>query len=204
LDLNPGYIWGHFHLANIRLSQGRLGEAIEIFRKIHFLDPLNVGFTRNLGECYLRFDRLKEAEEMFRDSIDIDPLLPMTWIFLGYVLLRQFRYEEAVTAMGKDSLKGSVPDLNIGIVYARMGKREEALRILNDWLGRSEKEFVSPYYIAMLCFALGKNDLGFQWLEKGYEEHDGWLMSLKVDFLTNDVRNDPRLSALLKKIGMNR
>ena len=109
-----------------------------------------------------------------------------------------------MTAMGKDPLKGSVLELNIGIIYARMGKREEALRILNDWLERSEKEFASPYYMALLCFALGKNDLGFQWLEKGYEEHDGWLMNLKVDFLLDDVRDDPRFAALLKKMGLHK
>jgi len=58
--------------------------------------------------------------------------------------------------------------------------------------------------MALLCFALGKNDLGFQWLEKSYEEHDGWLMNMKVDFLLDDVRDDPRFAALLKKIGLQK
>jgi len=204
LELNPGYVWGHFHLANIRGYHGRFDEAIEIFRKIHFLDPLNTAFTRNLGECYLHAGRLREAEETLRDTIEIDPSLPTTWINLGYVLLRQSRYEDTVTAMSKDSLKGSVLELNIGIIYARMGKREEALRILHDWLERSEKESASPYYMALLYFALGKNDLGFQWLEKSYEEHDGWLMNMKVDFLLDDVRDDPRFAALLKKMGLQK
>jgi len=44
---------------------------------------------------------------------------------------------------------------------------------LNDWLERSGKEFAPPYSMALLCFDLGKTDLGFQWLEKGYEEHEG-------------------------------
>jgi tetratricopeptide (TPR) repeat protein len=128
----------------------------------------------------------------------------MNWINIGYVLLRQSRYEDAVTTMSKDSMKGSVLELNIGIIYARMGKREEALRVLNDWLERSEKEFASPYHMALLYFALGKNDLGFQWLEKGYEGHDGWLMNMKVDFLLDDVRDDPRFAALLKKMGLHK
>ena len=66
-----------------------------------------------------------------------------------------------MTAMSQDPLKGSVLELNIGMLYARIRKREEALRILNDWLGRSEKEFASPDDLALPCFALGKNDLGF-------------------------------------------
>jgi TolB-like protein len=204
LDLNPGYIWGDFHLANIRGALGRFDEAIEILRKILFLDPLNTAFKRNLGEYYLRAGRLREAEETLRDIIDIDPHLPLTDIYLGYVLLRQSRYEDALTAMSKDSLKGSVLELNIGIIQARMGNREKALRILDDWLERSEKEFASPYFMASLCFALGKIDQGFRWLEKGYEAHDGWLMQLKVDFLLDDVRADPRFTALLKKTGLKK
>jgi len=204
LELCPEYVWAHFHLASIRLSNGRFDEAIEIFRKIQFLDPLNTAFKRNLGECYLYAGRLREAEETLRDTIEIDPSLPVTSIMLGHVLSRQARYEDAVTAMSQDPLKGSVLELNIGILYARMGKREEALRILNDWLERSEKEFASPYYMASLCFALDKNDLGFQWLEKSYEQHDSWLMNLKVDFLLDDVRDDPRFSALLKKMDLKK
>jgi hypothetical protein len=71
-------------------------------------------------------------------------------------------------------------------------------------LERSEKECASPYYMALLCFSLGKNDLGFQWLGKSYEERDGWLMNLEVDFMLDDVRDDPRFSALLKKIGLQK
>jgi len=100
----------------------------------------------------------------------------------------------------KDTVKGSFQELHLGIVNARMGKWEEAERILNDWLERSEKEFVSSYFMALLCFALDKKGQGFEWLEKGYEEHDGWLVSLKIDFLLDDVRDDPRYHSLLKKM----
>jgi TolB-like protein/tRNA A-37 threonylcarbamoyl transferase component Bud32/Tfp pilus assembly protein PilF len=202
LELDPGYIWAHFHLASIHIYHGRFVEALEGLQKIHDLDPLNAAFIRNIGQCYLRAGMLREAEEAIRNTIEIDPFIPPTWIFLGYILLKQSRYEEALEAMRKDSVKESVLELNIGIVYARMGKREEALRILTDWLERSKKEFAAPYYMALLCFAIGKNDLGFQWLEKGYEEHDAWLMSLKVDFLLDDVRDDPRFKVLLNKMNL--
>jgi Tfp pilus assembly protein PilF len=104
--------------------------------------------------------------------------------------------------MRKDTLKGSVLELNLGIVYARMGNLEEARRILTDWLARSRNEHVVPYAMALLHFALDDKDPGFEWLEKGFQEHDGWLMGIKVDYLLEDVRDDPRFRALLNKMNL--
>ncbi len=202
LELNPGYIWAYFHLVNNDLMHGRFEKAIEMSRDILAIDPLNSAFSRNLGEGYLRAGRLEEAEETLRNTLELDPLLPFTSILLGYVLLKQSRPEEALEAMGKDTLKGSVLELNLGIVYARMGKPEDARRILTDWLARSRNEHVAPYFMALLHFALGDKDSGFEWLEKGFQEHDGWLMEIKVDYLLEDVRDDPRFRALLKKMNL--
>ena len=202
LELNPGYIWAYFHLANNDLMHGRFEKAIEMSRDILAIDPLNSAFSRNLGEGYLRAGRLKEAEETLRNTLELDPLLPFTSILLGYVLLKQSRPEEALEAMRKDTLKRSVLELNLGIVYARMGKPEEARRILTDWLARSRNEHVAPYMMALLHFALGDKDSGFEWLEKGFQEHDGWLTGIKVDYLLENVRDDPRFRALLKKMNL--
>ena len=191
-ELNPGYIWAYFHLANNDLIQGRYKKAVKMSRYILAIDPLNSAFSRNLGECYLRAGRLEEAEETLRNTLELDPLLPFTSILLGFVLLKRSRPEEALEAVGKETLKGSVLELNLGIVYARMGKPEEARRILTDWLARSRNEHVVPYTMALLHFALDDKDSGFEWLEKGFQEHDGWLMGIKVDYLLEHVRDDPR------------
>jgi len=55
----------------------------------------------------------------------------------------------------------------------------------------------------VLHFALGKIDEGFEWLEKGYAENDGWMSSIKVDFLLDGIRDDPRYAALLRKMNLD-
>ena len=202
LELSPGYVWAHFHLANTFLYQGRYDEAVRRMQKSHALDPLNIAFNRNLGLVYFRSGRLEDAVKTFHRTIELDPSFVSTHLFLGYVYIQMAKYEEALEVIQKDTLPRAVVDLNLGVVYAQMGRRDEALRIFNDYQERSKREFFPPYYFALLCFAIGEKDLGFKWLEKGYEEHDGWMVSVKVDFLLEGVRQDPKFGAILKKMNL--
>ncbi|TET67102.1 MAG: tetratricopeptide repeat protein, partial [Candidatus Aminicenantes bacterium] len=166
------------------------------------LDPLNVAFNRGLGAAYFRAGQLENAIETLQRTIEMDPSFPVTHLYLGYTYMQKSMYEEALAQMQKETLPKAMIDPQIGIVYARMGRKEEALQILNKYLGQSNKEFVHHYGIACLYFALAENDLGFQWLEKAYEARDPWIVSIKIDFLLDSVRTDPRFKALLMKMNI--
>jgi hypothetical protein len=90
----------------------------------------------------------------------------------------------------------------IGIANVKMGKRWEAQQVMDDLMERSKKVYIPPYTLAILCFALGENDQGFEWLDKAYEERDGLLCVLKIDPECDSVRSDTRFTALLKKMGL--
>ncbi len=202
IELNPGYAWGYFHLAVILSYQARHNESIKEMQKALELDPLNVGFNRNLGAVYSRSGQLENAIETLQRTIEMDPTFPVTHLYLGYAYMQKSMYEEALAQMQKETLPKAMLDPQIGIVYALMGRREEALQILNKYIGQSNKEFIHHYGLACLYFALEENNLGFQWLEKAYEAHDPWIVSIKTDFLLDSVRADPRFRALLKKMNL--
>ena len=63
--------------------------------------------------------------------------------------------------------------------------------------------YISPHGLAYLYFALGKEDQGFESLEKAYKERDSNLWEIKVEPLFDTVRSDPRFTALLKKMGLD-
>jgi tetratricopeptide (TPR) repeat protein len=135
----------------------------------------------------------------------MDPKFSMAHLHLGKVYVQKSMYEEALAEFQKekDIFKG--PDLSpeawIGITYVRMGKKSEAQDILNDLRGRSNKDF-GLCALAGLCFALGKKDQGFEWLEKGYEERSIVYWVLRDDILFGSVRSDPRFKGLLKKMNL--
>ena len=53
---------------------------------------------------------------------------------------------------------------------------------------------------------LGKNDLGFKWLDKAVKERDknSELFHLKTDSRLDPISSDPRFKALLKKVGLDK
>jgi len=116
-------------------------------------------------------------------------------------------YEEALAELQKarDSYQGWQPDVEsfIGIIYANMGKNEEAQQVLNNLLEREKQEYVPPMAFANLCFALKENDLGFQWLDKALEIHDPGLTWIEVHPLNDPIRTDPKFIATLKRMKLD-
>ncbi len=117
-------------------------------------------------------------------------------------------YEEALAEhqKAKELYEDWQPQIesSIGITYARMGRTEEAQHVLNNLLERSKQGYVPPTIFAILYFALEEIDQGFDWLKRALEVHDPGLIWLGVHPLYDSVRSDPRFTAMLKKIGLDK
>jgi hypothetical protein len=58
------------------------------------------------------------------------------------------------------------------------------------------------YGIAQVYAFRKQSDEAFQWLDRAYAEHDDGLIQTKVDPLLKNLHNDPRYTALLKKLNL--
>lgn len=77
-------------------------------------------------------------------------------------------------------------------------------QVLNSLLKQSNKEYIPPHFIAIVYFALDEIDLGFEWLEKAYEDRTYGLALLKIAPAYDSIRSDPRFMMLLKKVGLEK
>jgi len=48
---------------------------------------------------------------------------------------------------------------------------------------------------------MGEIDTAFEWLERGYEDHEVEMFWIKVEPLFEPLRNDPRWQQMLDKVG---
>jgi hypothetical protein len=89
------------------------------------------------------------------------------------------------------------------IAYSKLGQADKTEEIL-DILQRkaSESAVGSPsYYTAMFYADMGEIDLAFEWLEKGYNNHEIEMYWLKVEPPFEPIRSDPRWQTMLDKVG---
>ena len=66
---------------------------------------------------------------------------------------------------------------------------------------QAQQEKFNPLDAAIACSLLGDRDEAFSWLEKAYEYHVQGLIYLNVDPEFDNLRSDPRFTALTRRIG---
>jgi hypothetical protein len=90
----------------------------------------------------------------------------------------------------------------LGHVYARLGRRNEALRLLQELNQLSSQGRASPMALVVLHAGLGVAEAAFEWLETVLRLRDdlAWLFT-KFPGL-NPLRSDPRFVDLVGRVGI--
>jgi hypothetical protein len=104
--------------------------------------------------------------------------------------------ETAVGLAGRDEI-GS---LTLAHVYARAGSKDRARAILERMV--DPQRYVNAYAVAVVCVALDDIDQMWRWLTTGFEERGWHMTSLAVDPRFAALRGDPRMTELVRKIGI--
>ena len=210
IELNPGDAIAHYSYAIYLALIVRFDESIlEIDRALE-LDPLSLLIAREAGMILLYAARYDRAIDVIRRGIKIDKNYPYLHLFLALAYFEKSDFEKAMvevqTEIAKPSDWDPTREMMLGTFLARLGREDEAQRILHTLLEQSKERYVPPTYLANLFFILGDYDSAFEWLDKAYEERDLWLCFLKVWYLDTipEFRTAPRYVAMLKKIGLDK
>jgi tetratricopeptide (TPR) repeat protein len=113
-------------------------------------------------------------------------------------------YQEAVAAYQKARTLDDDPLVLalLGQVYATSGKRDQALKLLDELKQTAKQGYVTPFSFAVIYAGLGNKDQAFEWLEKCYQDRVSDLVHLKVDPLVYNLRSDARFDDLVKRVGL--
>ncbi len=206
IGLNPNYATAHHWYSVFLFAAGRFDESIDKIKRAQELDPRSIILNTNVGWPYHFMRRYDQAIDAFQNALLTDEGFWYAHWGLANTYLQKERYEEALTEIqkAKDLYEGWQPDVEsfIGIIYAHMGKREEARQVLNNLLERSKQEYVPPMAFANLYFALEENNQGFDWLERAFKVRDPGLTWLRVNPINDSIRSDPQFTAMLKKMNL--
>ena len=85
---------------------------------------------------------------------------------------------------------------------AAAGQETEARRALEELQSKGRESYVRAEFLAAAYGVLGDRDEAFRHLDRAFEQHSAGLIYLHLDPLYDSLRDDPRLSALVEKIGL--
>ena len=96
-----------------------------------------------------------------------------------------------------------------GYALARLGRHDEALRVLDELQAlRRANVYVQPYYVARVHVALCDRETALDWLEKAAADRAEELVladfcGLRTDPAWDELQGHPRFQALLQKVGLD-
>jgi TolB-like protein/DNA-binding winged helix-turn-helix (wHTH) protein/Tfp pilus assembly protein PilF len=203
IDLNPGYATAHHWYAAFLATMGKNDEAIAEIRRAHELDPVSLIINAEVGWVYYSAGRYDEAIEQFKKTLEMDPNFQHANNDVGKAYRQKGMYKEAAAAFEKAiALSGqdTVSLAHLGYVYALWGKRDDALKVLDQLMDLANRRQATPYSVALICVGLGRKDQAFTWLEKGFEERGHQMVLLKTEPSFDPLRSDPRFQDLLHRM----
>ena len=90
----------------------------------------------------------------------------------------------------------------LGYAYVQLGNRDQALSILSE-LKKRDESVDEASSIASIYMALGDKEQALEWLEKAYQRRSPDLVFLKMGWVFDPLRSDPRFESLLRRIGLS-
>jgi len=150
-----------------------------------------------------------EAIAVFREELQSNPNDAQSQNYFAAVYALKGMPAEAIAEAEKSVASLSTSEtgylhLNVALVYARVGRRQDALKLLDECLASRKGKPIDAYTVAEIYSALDEKDEAFKWLEKTYRDRLSTMWQLKVDPFMDNIRSDPRFKEYLKLAGFEK
>ena len=205
IELSPKYPTGRHWYGEWLLFTGNFDDALREISLAVDLDPVSPGILKDKGIHYYYTGQYDKGVELAIKTLDIYPDFMPAYRLLSLCYQAQGMFEEAIAENIRwGSLTGnkSKTDIALAHIYAAAGRVDEAMAIINEMeekaLGPNDHRGMAIVYTVM-----GKKDKAFEWLQKSFDAHEESLCSLKVDPKMEPLRDDPRFTEILRKIGLS-
>jgi TolB-like protein len=201
LELDPNLSITHYRYAWTFLSPiGRHDEAIAEMKIAMEKEPLYLIQGANYAGVLMYARRFDEAVVQAKKTYDLDPNFVGSINWLGHTYAAKGMYSEALATV-ENLLNSDMPlRTTAGYSYAKMGQRDKALALIEQYKDAEKTRYVQNYWVAINYAAIGDKDGAFAELEEAYQNHDWFLQRIKVDPFMDPLRDDPRFDAMVRRL----
>jgi tetratricopeptide (TPR) repeat protein len=141
--------------------------------------------------------------ELCKKLIDLDANSYLGHLVLGLAYEQKGMYEEAIAAARKaiGAVAGKSGEAALGHIDATIGRRGEALKLIEEFKAASQQTYVDSLHIAVIYAGLDDAEPTLAWLEKGFQERSSAMIYLNTDPRYDWLHSHPKFKDLLKRTG---
>jgi TolB-like protein/tRNA A-37 threonylcarbamoyl transferase component Bud32/lipoprotein NlpI len=202
LALDPRAPDGLITYGTYLMLMGETDQALPIIDRLIQVDPLSP-LASMLRATALDFGGRYE-EALRQDSVAkrLDPTVVYFDAWDGLALRELGRLDESEQAYLKYQAIIGQPAFGLAMTYARMGKRDEAMRVIRALEAYARDHWVSPCQLAAAYASLGDRARAMAYLDDAFQKKD-WVLRFLMNYDSAYLRpldDDPRFVALRKKV----
>ena len=204
LELNPNDAEAYASMAQWLLCHGHIDEALTAAERSRDLDRTG---NPDSEIVWILFNarRYDDAIREANSFLQVRPRDPYALWQMGFALIMKGEPERAIPVLQQASAasgrSAGMIDL-LAAAYARAGRRDEALRLLDELKARQRTGYVPAASFIIAYMGLGDYDQAFVWIEKACRERSNILQFVKVHPLFDPLRHDPRFAGVVRRVGL--
>jgi len=201
LELDPANAEVRHWFAHFLLWAGRRDESVRECDRAVELSPFDSGLLACRGWHALYDNDFEKTIEDARLALTFEPDGGWPLMVLGWAYEQKGMFPEALAALRK-AFNSTLKTASLAHVFARQGNRPAAEKLLEEMLDSARTKYVSPYDIAVVHAGLGDKDRAFEWLNKAFQEHSGFMVYMSSDPRLRTLRPEPAFQNLLRQMGL--
>jgi TolB-like protein/DNA-binding winged helix-turn-helix (wHTH) protein/Tfp pilus assembly protein PilF len=204
IELNPAYATAHQRYSLYLIAMDRKDESIAEMQHAVSLEPLSVSMNFSLGWRLYMARRYDAAIQQLRTAIAMDPSLALAHMVLGQAYVQKGAFSQAAAELTQavELSHRSAPMIAaLAHLYAISGRQDRARELLKELTYQKTRQYVSPFYIALVYAGLREQAKAVFWLDKAIDDRSNPCIFLRVDPEFDGLRRDPGFVTLIKRLG---
>jgi TolB-like protein/Tfp pilus assembly protein PilF len=202
IALNPNYAFAHDQFALALAFQGRFDESIAETRRAAELDPQNPQVPIDGIFAPTWKGDVASAKALMRRSAEIDPTFYFPEFADGWIDVETGQPADAVPHFERAKGMGSPAFASAWLAYAygASGDRARAAAEVERLKKLSLRGSVTAFNLALVALGQGDRPRAVSYLEQAYAADSQWLGWLGQGRVFDPLREDPRFTALLRRL----
>lgn len=205
LRLNPNDAKARrFNAAHLR-NLGRFEEALVEIRAARELDPLYAFSHIEEGLIHYVSGDSERAIRHYELLLRVAPEQRHTYMFIALAETDRESFDAALAALDQvdPDISRPVAIALRGHIYGRIGRTQDARRMLDVLDDVAAERPVIPMQRAMIHMGLGEHERALELLEQNLDEPTNEMRLLKVEPLFDPLHGDPRFHDVLRRVGLS-